>query len=77
MPDLEANLFSQGSALDKGLSLISNAKNAQLINEDKIVCAMVVRSGKLFKMLFQVDHRPHRLVARNEGMKPPRSLAGA
>lgn len=58
VPDLEINLFSQGSALDKGLSLVSNSENAQILNSDNKVCAMAVRSGKLFKMLFHVDVSP-------------------
>lgn len=55
VPDLTVNLFSQGSALDKGLSLVSNSDNAQFISRNNVVCAMAVRSGKLFKMLFQVN----------------------
>ncbi|KAK9720588.1 Zinc knuckle [Popillia japonica] len=56
VPKLEVNLFSQCSALDKGLTLMSNSKNAKLVNKNNETCAMASRSGKLFKMLFKIKN---------------------
>ncbi|KAK9695693.1 hypothetical protein QE152_g32397 [Popillia japonica] len=56
VPKLEVNLFSQCSALDKGLTLMSNSKNAKLVNKNNETCAMAFRSGKLFKMLFKIKN---------------------
>lgn len=55
VPELEINLFSQGTTLDKGLSLVSNSESAKIIDYKKNVVAMAVRSGKLYKMLFKVN----------------------
>ena len=50
-------MFSQGKALDKGLTLLSDAEKAQFVNKENIVVAMAIRSDKLFKMMFQSIER--------------------
>lgn len=53
VPDIGLNLFSSGSALDKGLSMLSDSKKCTFF-KDGVVVAVGVRNNRLFEMKFKV-----------------------
>ena len=54
VPELKYNLFSCGSALDKGLKMISDKHKCVFTRNNKIVC-VAERKEKLFQLQFKVE----------------------
>lgn len=52
VPELHTNLFSQGSVLDKGGSMISNKSRCEFMKDERIV-AVGMRENGLYKMLIK------------------------
>lgn len=55
VPEMQVNLFSVGSALDKGYTMSTNQFEAKILNSKNEVSAIAVRCGKLYKMNFLFD----------------------
>lgn len=53
VPDIHLNLFSQNTALDKGLQLIANSEKCEFKKGNETV-AIAVRKENLFRLMFKV-----------------------
>ncbi|KAJ8878248.1 hypothetical protein PR048_018825 [Dryococelus australis] len=52
VPEMKINLFSVGSALDKGYTMVSNNHVSKLLNSKGKISAIAERAGSLYKMKF-------------------------
>lgn len=52
VPELQFNLFSVGTVMDRGVYLVSDEKQCEFLNIKGEVCAIAKRVNKLYRMLF-------------------------
>lgn len=55
VPELKFNLFSVGTVLDKGISLVSNKDYCELVNSKGEIRALSKHVNKMFRMLFSMN----------------------
>lgn len=68
VPELKYNLFSCGSALDKGLKMMTDNNKSVFTRKGKIVC-IAEREEKLFKLKFKVEVPDKTVLQANVAVK--------